>query len=32
VIAAYLRDVKSVPPPVLNLPKLEGVAGDPGLA
>ncbi|HZZ93937.1 MAG TPA: thiosulfohydrolase SoxB [Usitatibacter sp.] len=32
VIAAYLRDRKSVPPPALSLPKLQGVANDPGLA
>lgn len=32
VIAAYLRDVKSVPPPKLNLPKLDGVGSDPGLS
>jgi sulfur-oxidizing protein SoxB len=32
VIAAYLRDAKSLAPPRLNLPKLDGVAGDPGLA
>ena len=32
VIAAYLRSLKSVPPPKLNLPKLDGVANDPGLA
>ena len=31
VIAAYLRDAKSVAAPKLNLPKLDGVAGDPGL-
>jgi len=32
VISAYLRDRKTIPPPRLNLPKLVGVAGDPGLA
>jgi sulfur-oxidizing protein SoxB len=32
VIAAYLRDRKSIAPPRLNLPKLEGVKADPGLA
>jgi sulfur-oxidizing protein SoxB len=32
VIAAYLRGLKSVPPPKLNLPKLDGVGNDPGLA
>jgi len=32
VIAAYLRGLKSVPPPKLNLPKLDGVGHDPGLA
>jgi sulfur-oxidizing protein SoxB len=32
VISTYLRDRKSIPPPALNLPKLDGVAKDPGLA
>jgi sulfur-oxidizing protein SoxB len=32
VIAAYLRDRKSVPPPDVNLPALVGVERDPGLA
>jgi len=32
VIAAYLRDRKSIAPPHLNLPELAGVKGDPGLA
>jgi sulfur-oxidizing protein SoxB len=32
VISAYLRDRKSIATPRLNLPKLVGVAGDPGLA
>ena len=32
VISAYLRDRRNVPPPRLNLPKLVGVADDPGLA
>jgi sulfur-oxidizing protein SoxB len=31
VIAAYLRDRKSVPPPKLNLPRLVGVEGNPGI-
>ncbi|HXZ49330.1 MAG TPA: thiosulfohydrolase SoxB [Usitatibacter sp.] len=32
VIAAYLRDRKTVPPPTLNLPKLVGVEGNLGIA
>jgi sulfur-oxidizing protein SoxB len=32
VVARYLRDRKVVGPRRLNLPKLEGVAGNPGLA
>jgi len=32
VVAAYLRDRKVIAPRRLNLPRLEGVAGDPGLA
>jgi sulfur-oxidizing protein SoxB len=32
VIAAYLRDRKSVPPPKLSLPRLVGVEGNPGIA
>jgi sulfur-oxidizing protein SoxB len=32
VIGAYLRDAKSIAPPKLELPKLEGVANDAGLA
>jgi sulfur-oxidizing protein SoxB len=32
VISTYLRDRKSIPPPALNLPKLDGVAKDPGIA
>ena len=32
VVAQYLRDKKVIAPPRLNLPRLEGVAGDPGLA
>ena len=32
VIAAYLRGLKSVAPPKLNVPKLDGVGHDPGLA
>ena len=31
LVARYLRAKKSVPPVVLNLPRLIGVAGDPGL-
>jgi S-sulfosulfanyl-L-cysteine sulfohydrolase len=32
VIAAYLRDRKTIAPPKLNLPKLVGVEGNPGIA
>jgi sulfur-oxidizing protein SoxB len=32
VIATYLRDRKSLAPPKLNLPKLVGVEGNPGIA
>jgi len=32
VVAQYLRDKKVIAPRRLNLPRLEGVAGDPGLA
>ncbi len=32
VIAAYLRHHKSIPEPKLNLPKLVGVEGNPGIA
>ena len=32
VISTYLRDRKTIAPPKLNLPKLVGVEGDPGLA
>jgi sulfur-oxidizing protein SoxB len=32
VVARYLRATKSVPPLKLNLPRLVGVAGNPGLA
>jgi sulfur-oxidizing protein SoxB len=32
VVAKYLRDKKVIPPRRLNLPRLEGVAGDPGFA
>jgi sulfur-oxidizing protein SoxB len=31
VVIGYLRDRKTVRPPVLNRPTLAGVAGDPGL-
>jgi sulfur-oxidizing protein SoxB len=32
VVAAYLRDRKTLPTPVLNRPALAGVAGNPGIA
>ncbi len=32
VVAKYLRDKKTIRPPRLNLPKLEGAAGNPGIA
>jgi sulfur-oxidizing protein SoxB len=32
VLATYLRAKKTLPPPVVNVPRLIGVAGDPGLA
>jgi sulfur-oxidizing protein SoxB len=32
VVARYLRAQKTIKPRRLNLPKLEGVAGDPGIA
>ena len=32
VIARYLRAQKTMPPLALNLPKVEGVAGNPGMA
>jgi sulfur-oxidizing protein SoxB len=32
VIAGYLRDRKTIAPPVLNLPRLVGVEGNPGMA
>ena len=32
VVARYLRDRKSIAPPVLNLPKLAGVEGNRGIA
>jgi sulfur-oxidizing protein SoxB len=32
VVASYLRDRKVIPPRRLNLPRLEGVAGNPGIA
>ncbi len=31
-VAAYLRDRKTIAPPRLNLPRLKGVAGNPGLS
>jgi sulfur-oxidizing protein SoxB len=31
VLATYLRAKKSLPPPVVNTPRLIGVAGDPGV-
>ncbi len=32
VIARYLRDRKTIAPPTLNLPRLVGVGGNPGMA
>jgi sulfur-oxidizing protein SoxB len=32
VLATYLRAKKTLPPPVVNVPRLIGVAGDPGVA
>ena len=32
VIGAYLREQKTIRPPTLNLPKLDGVADNPGLS
>jgi sulfur-oxidizing protein SoxB len=32
VMARYLRRTKSIKPLALNLPKVEGVAGNPGMA
>ena len=32
VITQYLRDKKTLPPPKLNMPKLVGVEGNPGIA
>jgi sulfur-oxidizing protein SoxB len=32
VVARYLRDRKTVAPPRLNLPRLIGVRGNPGIA
>jgi S-sulfosulfanyl-L-cysteine sulfohydrolase len=32
IVGSYLRDKKIVKPPALNLPKLVGVAGNPGIA
>jgi sulfur-oxidizing protein SoxB len=32
VIAAYLRAKKAIAPPKLNLPRLVGVSGNPGIA
>jgi sulfur-oxidizing protein SoxB len=32
VVATYLRDIKTVKPVSLNLPKLKGVDNNPGMA
>ena len=32
VMARYLRAKKTIPPLALNVPKIEGVAGNPGIA
>ncbi len=32
VLATYLRSRKTLPPPAVNVPRLIGVAGDPGVA
>jgi S-sulfosulfanyl-L-cysteine sulfohydrolase len=32
LVARYLRDKKTLPPPRLNMPKLVGVEGNPGIA
>ncbi|MGH8704957.1 MAG: thiosulfohydrolase SoxB [Burkholderiales bacterium] len=32
VVARYLRDRKTIRPPKLNLPRIEGAAGNPGMA
>jgi len=32
LMARYLRRTKTIKPPALNLPKVEGVAGNPGMA
>jgi S-sulfosulfanyl-L-cysteine sulfohydrolase len=32
VVARYLRANKTIKPVALNLPKLEGVTGNPGIA
>jgi len=32
VVAKYLRDKKFIAPRRLNVPRLEGIAGNPGLA
>jgi sulfur-oxidizing protein SoxB len=32
VVIRYLRDKKTIKPPVLNRPRVIGVAGNPGLA
>ncbi|HSF04984.1 MAG TPA: thiosulfohydrolase SoxB [Methylomirabilota bacterium] len=32
VLATYLRAKKTLPPPTVNVPRLIGVAGDPGIA
>ena len=32
IVTAYLRNKKVIRPPKLNLPRLTGVSGNPGLA
>jgi len=32
VVTRYLRDKKTIKPPVLNRPRVNGVAGNPGMA
>jgi sulfur-oxidizing protein SoxB len=32
LVARYLRDRKTIPAPRLNLPRLEGADGNPGMA
>ncbi len=32
VVTTYLKDRKTIPPVKLNLPKLVGVEGNPGIA